>query len=547
MCGLTMSLGRKRLLLIILLCIFIGASSVFYLIYAAVLPSFPRREVKPLVVVLRIEGPILSSDVTRAYVEEIREALRNDSMKAVVLVIDSPGGEVTQIEHIYMELLELKRVKPLVASAIRALSGGYYIAVASDYIYALPSFRVGNIGVIAQWPQAQPLSEQVLESGVYKMSGMSVLSFPMEIKVVLDNFVSAVKLGRGDRLKLPDAELRRAKVYSGVEAVSLGLVDEIGSPQRAVEKAASMAGLTEYDVVELSRGAEAAMESMRSALNSSQQAWNTLDLRALSIMNPPPAIYYLYLPPEKLEMNVERDRARDIIENVMRVGGGKSILMDASHGNRITWLELEVLAWELVRRNMTVEFVGDWRELRERLRNTTALIIALPMTSYSRGEIEDVKRFVGDGGILVLLYDPATEYSRSPEYIKAINSIANAFGMSYASGYLYNEEQHYGVYRNIYVTEFADNALTRNIGALILFTATHIRSDDYGVAWPPESTYSSQSEKPGRYSVIALSRSNGTVIAIGDVTFLTEPYCYLEDNYNLIVNLAEYMASGGRS
>ncbi|MEM3907335.1 MAG: hypothetical protein QXZ17_10825, partial [Nitrososphaerota archaeon] len=101
----TTSLGRRRLLLIILLCIFIGASSVFCLIYAAVLPSFPRREVKPLVVVLRVEGPILSSDVTRAYVEEIREALRNDSMKAVVLVIDSPGGEVTQIEHIYMELL----------------------------------------------------------------------------------------------------------------------------------------------------------------------------------------------------------------------------------------------------------------------------------------------------------------------------------------------------------------------------------------------------------------------------------------------------------
>ncbi|MEM2189643.1 MAG: hypothetical protein QXG35_10000, partial [Nitrososphaerota archaeon] len=115
--GLTVSLGRRRLLLISLFCILIGASSVFCLIYAAVLPSFPRREVKPLVAILRIEGPILSSDVTGVYVEEIREVLRNDSMKAVVLVIDSPGGEVTQIEHIYMELLELKRVKPLVASA----------------------------------------------------------------------------------------------------------------------------------------------------------------------------------------------------------------------------------------------------------------------------------------------------------------------------------------------------------------------------------------------------------------------------------------------
>ncbi|MEM3897130.1 MAG: hypothetical protein QXO04_00760, partial [Nitrososphaerota archaeon] len=95
---LAVSFSKWKLPLVVLLCILVGASGALCLIYATFSPAFPCKEVKPLVAVLRIEGPILSSDVTRAYVEEIREALRNDSMKAVVLVIDSPGGEVTQIE-----------------------------------------------------------------------------------------------------------------------------------------------------------------------------------------------------------------------------------------------------------------------------------------------------------------------------------------------------------------------------------------------------------------------------------------------------------------
>ena len=364
----------------------------------------------------------------------------------------------------------------------------------------------------------------------------------------MDNFVSAVKLGRGDRLKISDIDLRRAKVYRGAEAVSLGLVDEIGSPQKAVEKAASMANLTEYEVVVLSKGATVALQILKEELNSTRPAWSVLDLEMLSRINPPPAIYYLYLPPERLEYSTMQNHSKIEFEKLSSIGAGnRSVLIDVSHGNRIGGLELDVLAWELVRRNMTVEFIDDWRELRGRLQNSTALIIALPMISYSRDEVEDVRRFVKNGGILILLYDPASEYSKTPESVKVINSIANAFRISFASGYLYNEEHYYGVYRNIYVTEFSDNPLTRNIGSLVFFTATYIRSEGQGIAWPPENTYSSQSERPGRYPVITFSRNNGSVIAIGDITFMIEPYCYLEDDYKLITNLADYIASGGRS
>ena len=79
--------------------------------------------------------------------------------------------------------------------------------MAADYIYALPSSLVGNVGVIAQWSPAQPLSEQALETGAYKTMGFSRLSFPIKVGRVLDNFVSAVRLGRSDHLKILHIEL----------------------------------------------------------------------------------------------------------------------------------------------------------------------------------------------------------------------------------------------------------------------------------------------------------------------------------------------------
>ncbi len=532
---------RLMIILVITLCAIILTSSLTYFYYINFLGVKAPRA-KNVIAIMRIEGAIIYPDVANAYADAINHAVRNDTIKAVVLVIDSPGGEVTLIEQIYMNLLELKRKKPLISSIISALSGGYYMAVASDYIYVLPSSNVGNIGVIAQGPPIQPPSEQILETGAYKLSGFSKLSFLHDIDTVLNNFISAVENSRGSRLKLSEAELKKARIYTGVKAVSVGLADEMGSVQKAVEKAAQEANVTEYDVIDLT---DAAPEILQQHSSNASYAWKGITLETLSKVNPPPAIYYLYLPPRNVAANITLTEARmeKVSEGSITGEGERIVLIDLSHGNKVSRSELDMLIWELIKRNITTRFVVQQSELKTELSNATALIIALPTATYSDDELEEIKAFVSGGGILLLIYDPAKEYSITTISLEAINSIANAFKLFFAGGYLYNEEEYYGIYRNIRISNLASNTLTQNISSLIFFTATHIRSEDHGIAWAPENTHSSQSERTGKYPVVVFSENNGTVIAIGDVTFLMEPYCYLEDNYKLISNLAAYIAS----
>lgn len=104
----------------------------------------PRRD---KVGVINVEGAILYFRKASRYTSAINQAILNESVKAVVLRVDSPGGYADYIEQVYLDILELKEVKPVVASLASALSGGYYIPVAADYIYVHPASMVGNLGV----------------------------------------------------------------------------------------------------------------------------------------------------------------------------------------------------------------------------------------------------------------------------------------------------------------------------------------------------------------------------------------------------------------
>ena len=536
---------KRRTAVIALACVlFLLASGLGYLYYAGILRVEIPKVKKDVVGVIRVEGPILSSQKASRYANVINHAMIDETVKAVVLCVDSPGGYAHLIEQIYLGLLELKEKKPLAASVISALSGGYYIAVASDYIYVCPTSAVGNIGLIGVAPPTLIPSEWVLETGAYKVTGYSKLLFPHSLSRALDSFVSAVEKGRGNRLKLSPTQLRRGMVYLGSEALEVGLVDEIGSLQEAIGRVAQEAGLVEYDVVDLTHVSETRYETTNSS-NHTSMGWGNLTMEALNRLHPPPAIYYLYLPPAAFTQGLSSTElwAGNLTAD-MSVGKGKGgvVLVDISHGNKVSWWELDLLIWELVKRNMTVRFVSQWDELESALNNASALIVASPTKPYSIEESERIKEFVDDGRLLLLFFDPTAEYVEIPALFGPINSLSTRFGLSFSKGYLYNEEEHYGIYRNIYVRRFADSPLTQNLTSLVLFTATHIYSLDKGVAWASEGTCSSSAERTDKYTVIALVKGNGMVVAFGDLTFLREPYCYLEDNHKLKLNLASIIA-----
>ncbi|MBD3205093.1 hypothetical protein GF319_01965 [Candidatus Bathyarchaeota archaeon] len=492
-----------------------------------------------MVAVINIEGPILSSADSGRITGMINQAIHNESIKAVVVGIDSPGGSANQIEKIYLDLLILKEEKPLVAYTTTALSGGYYISVASDYILTNPTSMIGSIGVIGTGPSTLIPSDQVLESGPYKATGYSKLLFPFNLSHALNKFVLAVETGRGERLGMTSTEIKKAMIYLGSEALEKGMVDEIGSLQKALDTAATEANLESYHVVELFPG--------NYSISSTTSHWNgygssKLSIETLNRINTPPAVYHLYLPVRSSAPFMMEDVNQTEPHNQTTFDGGGQLLVDVSHGNKVSTWVLDTLLGELTLRNVTSGFMDEWDE--ERISRATCLIVASPDRPYSAEEVKKVEAFVDNGGQLIFFYDPAAEFVEVPALHGPINSIASNFGVYYSKGYLYNQEENYGMYRNIYIRDVDENNLTSNLSNIVMFTSAPIKTI-HGVARTSPDTYSSTAEMSGTYTTIARN-TNGTVIAFGDLSFLMEPYCYVEDNYQLIINIADEISAEQR-
>ncbi len=541
--GERLNLTNRLIIVMALACVVFGASVGYLYFKSQLAPATDNGEPTDgnLVGVIHIEGSITSSAGTGSVTEAINEAISNSSLKAVVLRIDSPGGYAQLVEQIYLDVLELRKEKPVVASVVTALSGGYYVAVGAEYIYTHPSSMVGNVGVLGTGPQTLMPSELNLETGPYKVTGFSTLNFPFNLSTALDSFAGAVGEGRGDRLKISQLELREGKVYMGTEAVDAGLADALGGFQKALDHAASLAGLEDYEVVDVEVGGEA--DGLETYFNGTAVNWRDLTLATLNELNPPPAVYYLYLPPMAYQASQVStvSTADGDPETVFTKG---QVIVDLSHGNGVSSWVFDLLSAELAMRGVYLGYGDTWEEVEGALDASSCLIVAAPTQSYSLEEFRAIDDFVNQGRMLLLFYDPAAEYSQSTSPLGPINSLAHRWGLSFGKGYLYNMEDNYGLYRNIYVREFGDNNLTGGLDSMVLFTATYLHSTDSDSAWTTSDTYSSVAERAGVYAPISvITKGNGTVAAFGDLSFMIEPYSYVEDNHGLVLNLAGEISS----
>lgn len=261
-------------------------------IYAA-----PRLAPKPKVGVIRLYYEIF--DVTaQEFKMQLAHARNDPSIKAVVIVINSPGGTANDSEEIYLDVLKTRQQMPIVASVdFLAASGAYYLAAAADEIYAKPGSAIGSIGVIAFLPDIVFIEEDWLTTGPYKAFGGTRDGFARRAETLKEVFINAVAAGRGDRLQAGFDLLARAEIYDGVRAQELGLIDGMISTQEAIARAAELAGLRDYEVVEL-YPLTFADETAQAGVSYQPPP---LDLERLWAMpvNLPPGIYYRYLEPNR--------------------------------------------------------------------------------------------------------------------------------------------------------------------------------------------------------------------------------------------------------
>ena len=219
----------------------------------------------PAVAVVDVRGPIVGGNTdpfsrhelaaSGDLIPRIRRAGENSDVKALLLSVNSPGGSVVGSDEILRALQNLQKPVVVLMREVAA-SGGYYVSMAGDHIIANANSLTGSIGVIGQFPDAAGLLEKVglrittIKSGEAKdlgspyrpMTNEEIALFQSIIDETYDRFVEIVAVGRSlpaERVR----ELADGRIFTGQQALELGLVDGVGYHAEAVAKAAELGGI----------------------------------------------------------------------------------------------------------------------------------------------------------------------------------------------------------------------------------------------------------------------------------------------------------------
>lgn len=241
----------------------------------------------------------------------------------------------------------------------------------------------------------------------------------------------------------------------------------------------------------------------------------------------------VYFPPDVkapdfLSIDVKLSKPVEINDGFTK--GNGTVLIDLSHGNNFNEGDLNLLNSRIIMRGYRIEYFRDGSNLKSNLSNSISLVVISPASPFSSADGKTVKEFVDGGGRLLLLSEPVKK--------SEINSLAVEFGILFWDDYLYNLKDNEANFKNIYLTEFSENNITKGLKRIVFYSSGSVFGN--GIIFTDKDTYSSSSGEKGRYPVAVIA-SDSRVLAIGDVTFLSEPYNVL-DNNRLIFNIADFLA-----
>lgn len=266
------------------------------------LNSVENYRAKQKIAIIYAEGNIVEGDAGaqniggEAYASMIAKVRADSTIKAVVFRVDSPGGSVLASDKIRTEIDLLREVKPVIASyGDYAASGGYWISSGCDKIYADATTLTGSIGVFSMIPDLSRTAKDIahvnvsfvtshshsdMYSGLRPLSDAEKAYMQGSVERIYDSFVRVVSEGRGLDRAFVDS-VAQGRVWTGADAVRLGLVDEIGTLQDALRYAALSANsssdpdLSLWQVVEYP-AAPSMMEMLLFSFGSAQKDYNVL-------------------------------------------------------------------------------------------------------------------------------------------------------------------------------------------------------------------------------------------------------------------------------
>jgi protease-4 len=236
-------------------CLFLTGFLILLILISVIFAVFQKNiSIGEKVALVRIEGMIMDSKNTT---DEIKGYLKDPSIKALVLRVDSPGGAVAPSQEIYEEVKKAAQKKKVIVSmGSVAASGGYYISAPANRIIANPGTLTGSIGVIMEIPNIEGLMNkigvktEVVKSGRHKDIASVFRKMGKEERLILQNvlndvheqFIKAVSDGR----KIPFEEAKKladGRIFTGKQAMEVRLVDELGTLEDAITAAGRLAGI----------------------------------------------------------------------------------------------------------------------------------------------------------------------------------------------------------------------------------------------------------------------------------------------------------------
>jgi hypothetical protein len=230
---------------------------------------------------------------------------------------------------------------------------------------------------------------------------------------------------------------------------------------------------------------------------------------------------------------------------------GKSVVVDYNHGNYFTPNEIDAFFNRIVESGANlIPLSGDGSlDLEQALKYASAYISIAPTYAFSASEVQELQSFAQRGGRILVITDPTRNGANDPTAaypavdVNSANVLLSPFGMTFNDDYAYNTHENEGNFRNIVLTDFTKGPITQGINKVVFYAAHSLEVTATPLIKGSDGTVSSIDDAGSLLPVAALS-ADGSVLALGDLTFMSSPYNQVADNLALTYNVADYLLAG---
>ena len=265
--------------------------------------------------------------------------------------------------------------------------------------------------------------------------------------------------------------------------------------------------------------------------------------------------------PDYASMTVSQPTLATPVIETRNTSVNSTILVDMAHNNLFSLSEIEPLTNFLENDGARLEIYNGSTDLADKLKQADSLIVITPLQPFNSNEMDAVSHFINQGGRLLVITDPtrnslsdSTNTSNNSTTVGQVNisgvDVANLllapFGIAFNNDYVYNLISNESNFRNVIYKQFAQDPLTKGVSQVVLYSAHSLKTSQTALIQGDQSTLSSLTDQGGGLVVAALA-SHDQVLALGNLTFLTNPYNQVADNSKFIQNVADFLVSSKKS